>query len=117
MYFGHAAGCAVPGTQHSGCSERDTKAGKVLAAGAALQRPQQSRGHCSAAQRSDHRHEGGASTTGLQVFGAAAGVGLSLMHMVCLLLQILEALFEQRDLTEQETSLAIEVSLGLDPQV
>lgn len=39
------------------------------------------------------------------------------MHMVCLLLQILEALFEQRDLTEQETSLAIEVSLGLDPQV
>ena len=37
------------------------------------------------------------------------------MHMVCLLLQILEALFEQRDLTEQETTSAIEVRPGLVP--
>ena len=38
--------------------------------------------------------------------------------MVCMCwLQILEALFEQRDLTEQETTLAIEVSLGLPSQL
>ena len=46
------------------------------------------------------------------VIGVAAGAALSLMQVVCLLLQILEALFEQRDLTEQETTSAIEVTPG-----
>ena len=46
------------------------------------------------------------------MIGAAAGAALSLMQVVCLLLQILEALFEQRDLTEKETTSAIEVTPG-----